>query len=318
MKSYLIITILLAFLLTSTVPTPVTAASVWSHGDSHHITNRVSEQTITSYIRQLEQLLAELRAHQAQQRDGLWRSRPGSGLSDVTVTTRAVDNIEDDRATLRGRVSFGTSDEAVVYFRWGTSPDRLTNETPNIVLDERDDQTFTARLDDLDDGRRYYYQAIAEDEWGKTDYGTIISFRADNEWNDDDDDDKDLRNGRRPEVETLGARNIRTSSAEVRGEVDMNNFENGYVFLVYGEDEDMVDEITDEYDEYDDIDTAEDDLQKTAIYSGLNTSRSFWIGIGGLDEDTDIYYTYCVAYEDSDEDESITCGDTESFTTDED
>jgi len=98
----------------------------------------------------------------------------------------------------------------------------------------------------------------------------------------------------------------------------MNDYENGYVFLVYGEDEDLIDAVTDDYDQYADIDTAGDDLQKTGIYSGLDNTRTFFTIVGGLDEDTDIFYAYCVEYEDDDNDEVITCGDTESFTTDKD
>src|SRR6185436_4292358 len=39
-----------------------------------------------------------------------------------------------------------------------------------------------------------------------------------------------------PEVNTGSVTNITDESAKVRGEVDMNDFENGKVFFVYGED----------------------------------------------------------------------------------
>ncbi len=309
-------------------PATASAASSWngvyhSNGKSlnswnknYQYTSYTQQQTLEAYIRQLEQLLAQLRAMQEHQYD--WDHDWGSGRSDVNVTTRSATDIEDDMATLRGRVDYGSSDEAVVYFQWGTASNRLTEETPNIVLEDNDDEDFSARIDDLDEDRMYYFRAVAEDEDGRLDYGSILSFRSDDDHNNDNDDDDNDGNDEEPDVETLGATNVQTTSAELRGEVDMNDFENGYVFLVYGEDEDMIDDIADEYDEYDDIDNSGDDLQKTGIYSGLDGYRTFWTMVTRLDEYTDIFYAYCVEYEDEDGDETITCGDTESFTTDED
>ncbi len=290
----------------------------WKQENRYQYTSYSSQQQILqAYIRQLEQLLAQLRAQQ--QWDNDWDDDWNSGSSDVTVTTRSVDNVEDDMATLRGRIDFGNSDDAVVYFQWGTQSNRLNEETPNIVLEDNDDEDFSARIDDLDENRTYYFRAVAEDEDGRLDYGSILSFRSDDDQNDDDDDwDDDDNDEDQPDVETLGTTNVRTTSAELRGEVDMNDFEDGYVFLVYGEDEDMVDEIADEYDEYADIDTDGDNLQKTGVYSGLDDYRTFWTTVSNLDEDTEVFYAYCVEYEDEDNDETITCGDTESFTTDED
>jgi hypothetical protein len=325
---------LLALVMTVGVFAPATAsaASSWngvynSDGRSlqswnynYQYTNYVQQQQVLqSYIRQLEQLLTQLRAMQQQQWHAGWGNNAWQGgSSEVSVTTRSATDVTDDMATLRGNVDFGNSDEAVVYFQWGTASNRLTEETPNIVLDDSDDEDFSARIDDLDEDRTYFFRAVAEDEAGRVDYGSILSFRGDDYDNDRDDDDDHDSNDDRPDVETLGASSVRTSSAEVRGEVDMNDFEDGYVFLVYGEDEDMVVEIADEYDEYGDIDTNGDNLQKTGIYSGLDDYRTFWTSISGLDEDTEIYYAYCVEYEDEDNDETIICGDTESFTTDED
>ncbi len=301
------------------VPMPA-AANSWRDVSAYPYTTSLHQQQILqSYLRQLEQILAQLRALSWQYDEDVdddWYA----GRSEVRVSTRSADDVEDDEATLRGQVDFGVSDEAVVYFQWGTARNRLNQETPNIVLDDSDDEDFRARIDDLDEDRTYYFRAVAEDEDGRRDYGNTLSLRSDDDYDNDDDwdDDDDNDNNEEPDVETRGASSIRTSSAELRGEVDMNDYENGYVFLVYGEDEDLIDAVTDDYDQYADIDTAGDDLQKTGIYSGLDNSRSFFTIVGGLDEDTDIFYAYCVEYEDDDNDEVITCGDTESFTTDED
>ena len=96
----------------------------------------------------------------------------------------------------------------------------------------------------------------------------------------------------------------------------MNDFNNGLAFFVYGEDEDQVEDITDEYDEYRDIDEDGDDLQKVFVDDNIDGSISARADIRGLDDDTDIFFTFCVEYEDEDDDEVLVCGDVEEFTTD--
>ncbi len=97
----------------------------------------------------------------------------------------------------------------------------------------------------------------------------------------------------------------------------MNDFEDGLAFFVYGQDEDMVEEVADE-DTYEDIDEDGDDLQKFQLTSSLDGSRRFWSTRSGLDEDTEYFFRICVEYEDEDDDETLECGSVESFTTDED
>jgi hypothetical protein len=277
---------------------------------------------LEQYIRQLQALLAQLQAAQG----GNWYT-PGHnysyGNSEVEVTTRSATAIEDEEATLRGEVDFNNSDEAVVYFEWGTSANNLNNETTNFVYDaDDDDESFTARLTNLDEDRTYYFRAVAEDEDGRRDYGSILSFRTDGDswdWNDDDDDDWDWDNdGDYPEANTDDAFNITNSAASIEGSVDMNDFDDGYVFFVYGEDEDQIDDVVSDYDSYQDVDEDGDDLQKIAVDSSLDGDEDYRASIWGLDEDTEIYYAICVAFEDEDNDDVIICGDTESFETDND
>lgn len=119
-----------------------------------------------------------------------------------------------------------------------------------------------------------------------------------------------------PEVETLAARDIEDDRAELRGEVDMNDFNNGLVFFVYGEDEDQVDDIADDYDEYRDIDEDGDDLQKVTVDSDLDGDSTYYADLRSLDDDTEYYFQICVEYEDEDDDPVIECGGTEDFETD--
>lgn len=275
--------------------------------------NVYSTEYLRQYIAQLQALLAQLQAMQDGHNGG------GYGTSDVDVTTKSASDINDEDATLNGEVDFNSEDEATVYFRWGTSANNLSKETTNVVLDEEDDDMdFSATITDLDEDTTYYFRAVAEDENGDRDYGTIMSFRTDEDGSNDDDDDDNSDDEDMPEIDNLDANDITDTSVEIEGSVNMNDFEDGYVFFVYGEDEDQVSDIADDFDTYSDIDEDGDDLQKIAVGSGLDEEKSYWANISGLNEDTEIFYTLCVAFEDEDGDEVIVCGDTESFTTDED
>lgn len=225
--------------------------------------------------------------------------------SSVSVTTRNAISIEDDSATLRGRVYLGNNDEAKVYFQYGTSRINLNNETNHQFFDDsKDAYTFTKDIKNLDDDTVYYFRAVAEDENNRVDYGTILSLRTDSV-------ESSL-----PFLETREVENITEDEAEIHGYVDMNDYDNGKVFFVYGEDESDVEDADDDYDRYVEIDERGDDLQKTSLDGDLDGSSHFQETITGLDANTRIYYSICVEFDDSDNDPQIMCGATESFRTD--
>jgi len=256
----------------------------------------------------LEDLLARIEALiEALKEDDYTPSN--NGRSDVDVTTRSATDIEAEEATLRGEVDFNNEDEATVYFEYGRSSSDLDKETTHRVLDEDDDEDFEQIITDLREDTKYYFRAVAEDENGDEDYGNILSFTTDDNGSSSSDDDY-------PEVDVDSATNITDDSAKLRGDVDMNDFNNGLVFFVYGEDEDQVDDIADDYDTYSDVDEDGDDLQKIKIDYDLDTEASFYATVNGLNDDTDIFFNLCVEFEDEDDDDRIVCGDTEEFTTD--
>jgi hypothetical protein len=96
----------------------------------------------------------------------------------------------------------------------------------------------------------------------------------------------------------------------------MQDAEEGIVFFVYGEDEDMVEDVEDE-DTYSNVDTDGDDLQKVKVDSNFEGDDDFYAVVSGLDDDTDYYFRLCVQFEDEDDDDRLVCGDVEDFTTDE-
>ncbi len=277
-----------------------------SYQNQYQYGNMYSVSYLQEYIRQLQALLEQLQRMQQYNYDYTYSN------SAVDVTTRSATNVEDDRATLRGEVDFNNEDEVTVYFRWGTSASNLRYETTNIVLDEDDDETdFSATITGLNDDTTYYYRAVAEDEDGRRDYGSIMSFRTDEDGSSSSDEDY-------PEADTDNAENVDEDSAELHGSVDMNDFNNGDVFFVYGEDEDQIDDVADDFDSYSDVDEDGDDLQKVLVDGDLDGDKSYWLKINGLDDDTDYYFAICVGFEDEDNDDTLVCGNTEDFTTDKD
>ncbi len=228
----------------------------------------------------------------------------------IDITTEDADDITRNSAELRGEIDFdGDTDRAYVWFEYGEDEDELEEETSRIKIDDNDDEEFEIEIDDLDRNERYYYRAVAEDR--DTDtlyYGDIENFKTNSSSSDNDDE---------PDVETEDVDDVRDDSAEINGSVDMNDFNNGLVFFVWGEDEGEIEDVEDE-DDYSDVEEQGDDLQKQRVDSDLDGQDSYSLDIDNLDDDTEIFYTICVAYEDEDDDEVVDCGSVEEFETDRD
>lgn len=225
---------------------------------------------------------------------------------EVDVVTRSATGITDDAATLRGEViDFNDSDHATVWFVYGRSSDNLSSKTSTERLSDSTNGEFDRDIDGLREDTRYYFRAIARDDFGQNDYGAILRFTTNETASMDD-----------PDVTTRSATTITDESAILRGTVDMNDFSNGQVFFVYGEDEDRVREVTDDYETYGDIVERGDDLQKVLVDRDLDNSDTYEKKITRLDNDTDYLYNLCVSYEDEDRDDVIMCGMPRSFVTD--
>jgi hypothetical protein len=282
-----------------------------------------STPTATAYsynADKIAELQAQIRSLQAE----LARLQAGSwGVGSGAVTTGSATHRGGGDVEFRGSARPNSAQSAKVWFEFG--PTRtLSYSTPKLTLTNSGNYTrnFTGYAYDLD-SRTYYYRAVLEDRRGYTSEGAIESITVggsrhddyrdwyDLDWDDDDwNDDEDA-----PEVTTDDADDITSSQAELSGEVDMGDFENGRVFFVYGEDEDMVEDVEDE-DQYSDIDTDGRDLQKLTVDSSFDDEDDFYAVVSGLDSDTDHYFRICVEYEDEDNDDRLECGDVEEFETD--
>lgn len=232
-----------------------------------------------------------------------------SGTAEIDITTESATNIEDDRARLRGNVDYNSSNYAYLWFEWGQRSGDLNHETPRIRRDDDEDEDFGVTITRLNDDERYYFRAVGQDDNGRIDRGSTRSFTTDRNGHSSNNDDG-------PDVTTRSATNITDDSATLRGEVDMNDFRNGIVFVVYGEDEDQIRDVEDDYDTYSEVDEDGDNLQKIKVDSDLDGDDTYSVTVHSLDNNTDYYYSYCVEYEDDDNDSVLSCGSVEDFETD--
>lgn len=226
------------------------------------------------------------------------------GSYDVEVSSSDYDVENDNEVTLTAAVDLNGASFANVWFEYGQDGDLDEDSTKTRVTSNR---TVSIMLSNLDEGDRYYFRAVAEDPSGSLTYGPLKAFETDGNSHNS--------NGNDPEASTNNAQNINDDSAQLYGTVDMNDFDSGLVFFVYGEDESAIDDASDE-NSYNDIDSDGDNLQKITLSSNADGYRSFWTSVYGLDSDTDHYFRICVAYDDEDNDDALRCGDVENFTTD--
>jgi hypothetical protein len=273
-----------------------------------HWNNSKKKQNAYSYYaknEEFQKLIEEFRTRIAEYLKEHRTYYNNTNTTEIDVFTRTAINIEDNRATLRGRIDFNDEDEATVYFLWGDTRTNLDEETSHVLLDDNDDENFEKTLTGLRNNETYYYRAVAEDSEGNKTYGTVYTFST----NDSDED--------YPDVTTYSAQNIHDTSADLRGSIDMNDFNNGTVFFVYGEDEDQIHDVDEDFKAYSEIHEDGDDLQKTSVFdSNLDDTKSYTIEVTGLDRDTDHFFRLCVQFEDEDDTTLLVCGAIKSFTTD--
>lgn len=235
---------------------------------------------------------------------------------DIDVGTSFLRS-SDDELQLNGVINLDGAPYADVWFEYGTDEDDLDERTQMQRI--RSGTRFSIEIDkdEFEPDEWYSYRAVAEGPSGERDRGnirTLFVSGVELEDFDDDDDDRDDE----PDVETGRAENIDENSAELTGEVDMNDFDDGIVFFVYGEDEEQIEDVDRDYDSYNDVDEDGDDLQKELVDSSFDGSDDFTERVTGLDEDTEYFFQLCVEYEDEDDDETLECGGVEDFVTDED
>lgn len=233
-----------------------------------------------------------------------------SDTSDMTVRTDSATHVDDDHGTITGHADLNGSNYADVWFEYGTQSSNLSKSTSRIRMDddEGDLVDFESKLTGLDDDRTYYYRAVARDDDGHTVRGSVKNFRTDDTYTTSDD------SGDEPNATTRTADAVGKYSATLNGAVDMNDFNNGTVFFVYGTSKSDVADA-DSFDSYTDIDESGDDLRKEKVDGSLDGTSSYWLYVSDLDRGTRYYYAIGVSYEDDSGDSHTRLGSVRDFIT---
>ncbi len=296
MKKYITWLVVPVLLFVLVVPTGAQAATV----------SATNQQQIAYLYAMVAQLQAQLNALLA-------LNGGASATNNVSVQTDGVSVVDSDYIEMNGRVTFKQDGDARVWFEYGlTNALSYSTESENISNKDRNDSvSFSLIAPDLSRNTMYYYRAVAEGVDGRFAEGVIKSFKfegASRSGSANTNDDT-------PTVTSDNADDVQDDSAILVGDIDMNDFENGYVFFVYGEDKNAIKDAADES-EYRDIDTDGNDIKKVVVNSSFDGDDSFEKTVTGLNDDTDYYFSLCVQYDDEDDDVTLECSTVENFTTD--
>ncbi len=221
----------------------------------------------------------------------------------IDVVTSSATNIDENRATLRATISFNKEDVAYVWFEYGDDEDDLDKDTRTVVQHEDDGRNVEITIQGLRDEEKYYFRAVAEDDYGEKTYGVTKYFTTRRDIEDE-----------KPIVTTGSATDVEVHNATISGYVDMNDYRNGITFLIYGEDRDELNDVRYE-EQYDDIRERGDDLQKVLLDDDLDKYDEYEYTLEGLDLYTTHYYAIGVEYEDSEGNDVIKLGSIRSFRT---
>lgn len=134
------------------------------------------------------------------------------------VTTRSATDIDQDSATLRGYIDSNGGPNTRVWFEWGTSSNNYSNRTPARYYGSTNGTYFEYTIYGLSSDRTYYFRAVAQNNYGRMDYGSKKSFRTD----DYDDCDYYGDCDSEPYVVTYAASSVREEKAVLNGYVDPN------------------------------------------------------------------------------------------------
>ncbi len=226
----------------------------------------------------------------------------------VNVVTEPESNLDNDSATLNGRLTNGQN--VNVSFAYSTFSGVSCNTGTLVNANNSLDATsnFSANATGLQANTKYYYVACGFNQDGN-DQGNEESFTTSS--------NGVINNGSDPVAITEDERDVDEDSAELNGEIDMNDFNDGDVFFVWGTDESDIEDVEDE-NRYSDVDEDGDRIQKERVENDFDGRDDFSLDVNGLNTNETYYFRICVEYEDNDNDDRLVCGDVERFDTDDD
>jgi len=232
---------------------------------------------------------------------------------DLTITTEPA-NVDENSATINGEVQTGETGH--VFFVWNVeSPNVDCVNGPyfayvpdvNYPLEAGDTFSYTFPNNSITPNTTYHYKACARDDNNNIVSGIRREFTTD-----------DNGGMQHPDANTQSPQDVGEDSAELRGSIDMNDFDNGIVFFVYGQDEDRIADVDNHYDTYNDVVDDEDNDQFEAEFvdGNFDGDDDFTEEVNNLEENERYYYQICVEYDDENNDPRLECGGVEDFETD--
>ena len=221
------------------------------------------QQQIAHLYALVAQLQAQLNALLAVQ------AQTGTPSNYIAITSQNVSDASNNSVQLYGTALIKQSGTARFWFEYGLTRDVSYSTESREVSNARSGKTvsFNFTAPDIDSAKTYYYRAVAEDASGRFAEGALKSFTytsAGGHSSSNNSSDE-------PEATTDDATNIDTDSAKLSGSIDMNDYENGLAFLVYGESESRVEDASDE-DRYDEVSTYGSDLRKVVLSTNLDSN----------------------------------------------
>jgi hypothetical protein len=241
-----------------------------------------------------------------------------SGGDDLDVATNNATNIGSTSAKLHGEITSG--DTSSVWFVYDTNNNIECSDYPrhygsfsgSYPLNGGDEFYFNAPNLSLTENTEYFFRACAQ-EIGSSQIvsGELKDFTTDGGQSNNDSE---------PNAETKNPDNVDEDSAELNGRIRMNDFDNGIVFFVYGQDQSQIQDTETDYDSYGDVNSNEDDDDFMVVRVDSDNDEDGWRNydetVSSLEEDERYYYRICVEYNDSGD--TLECGSVEDFTTDDD
>jgi hypothetical protein len=140
------------------------------------------------------------------------------------ATTRSASSISTTSAILNARAD-GNGASTRVWFEFGDDRD-MEDETPSKSIGSGTD-TVSVRVTGLRRDRTYYFRAVARNSEG-TDYGSIMSFRTDNNDNNDDENSDELV------ARTIVATSISLNSAQLNSVIQNDSSERVDTWFEWG------------------------------------------------------------------------------------
>ncbi|MCR4260982.1 MAG: hypothetical protein NUV96_01435, partial [Candidatus Colwellbacteria bacterium] len=188
----------------------------------------------------------------------------GGGSSDgPEVTTLNADDVDDNSALLVCDADAGDEDTDV-WFEWGEDND-FDEDTSKVSVNSNDSDRIEKTITGLDEDTKYYFRCVAEDDGNNEDTGSTKSFTT-------DEDGGSSSNANEPEVVTISATGVNSTSATLRGEVDPNG-DNTDAWFEWG--------------------TSASNLNRTTSQRDMGDGTNdvaFSAGISGLSENTTYYF----------------------------